>query len=112
MMAPFAALVESNGAFLVVYQYASAMPLPPSTLSQNIVWQGVEILLPELFSIYIFRATRNPNSQLIFYQCVNSLPAQQLIPSLSPNFQLKGKHQDDADFCWVISPIGAKVRNA
>ncbi|CAJ2644857.1 unnamed protein product [Trifolium pratense] len=40
---------QSSGAFIAVYRYASATPLLPSILSQGIGWQGVGILLSELF---------------------------------------------------------------
>ncbi|XP_047147623.1 nucleobase-ascorbate transporter 6-like [Vigna umbellata] len=49
MMASFVSLVESSGAFIAVYRYASATPLPPSILSRGIGWQGVAILLSGLF---------------------------------------------------------------
>ncbi|XP_045789076.1 uncharacterized protein LOC123884110 [Trifolium pratense] len=42
-------LYQSSGAFIAVYRYASATPLLPSILSQGIGWQGVGILLSELF---------------------------------------------------------------
>ncbi|KAJ1439023.1 Xanthine/uracil/vitamin C permease [Sesbania bispinosa] len=49
MMASFVSLVESSGAFIAVYRFASATPLPPSILSRGIGWQGVGILLSGLF---------------------------------------------------------------
>jgi len=36
---------QSSGAFIAVYRYASATPLPPSILSRGIGWQVKKWLL-------------------------------------------------------------------
>ncbi|XP_045807611.1 nucleobase-ascorbate transporter 6-like isoform X2 [Trifolium pratense] len=63
---------QSSGAFIAVYRYASATPLLPSILSQGIGWQGVGILLSELFGTISGSSVSVENAGLLALTCVGS----------------------------------------
>ncbi|QCD81101.1 solute carrier family 23 [Vigna unguiculata] len=91
MMASFVALVESSGAFIAVYRYASATPLPPSILSRGIGWQGVAILLSGLFGTGNGSSVSVENAGLLALTRVGSRRVVQISAGFMIFFSILGK---------------------
>ncbi|ESW10103.1 hypothetical protein PHAVU_009G181000 [Phaseolus vulgaris] len=91
MMAAFVSLVESSGAFIAVYRYASATPLPPSILSRGIGWQGVGILLSGLFGTVTGSSVSVENAGLLALTRVGSRRVVQISAGFMIFFSILGK---------------------
>ncbi|KOM32836.1 hypothetical protein LR48_Vigan01g239200 [Vigna angularis] len=91
MMASFVSLVESSGAFIAVYRYASATPLPPSILSRGIGWQGVAILLSGLFGTGNGSSVSVENAGLLALTRVGSRRVVQISAGFMIFFSILGK---------------------
>ncbi|CAK8563066.1 unnamed protein product [Lathyrus sativus] len=91
MMASFVVLVESSGAFIAVYRFASATPLPPSILSRGIGWQGVGILLSGLFGTGIGSSVSVENAGLLALTRVGSRRVVQISAGFMIFFSILGK---------------------
>ncbi|GAU42303.1 hypothetical protein TSUD_136890 [Trifolium subterraneum] len=91
MMASFVALVESSGAFIAVYRFASATPLPPSILSRGIGWQGVGILLSGLFGTISGSSVSVENAGLLALTRVGSRRVVQISAGFMIFFSILGK---------------------
>ncbi|KAG5019738.1 hypothetical protein JHK87_015593 [Glycine soja] len=107
MMASFVALVESSGAFIAVYRYASATPLPPSILSRGIGWQGVGILLSGLFGTVNGSSVSVENAGLLALTRVGSRRVVQISAGFMIFFSILGKF--GAVFASIPPPIIAAL---
>ncbi|KEH31856.1 nucleobase-ascorbate transporter-like protein [Medicago truncatula] len=107
MMTSFVALVESSGAFIAVYRFASATPLPPSILSRGIGWQGVGILLSGLFGTGIGSSVSVENAGLLAFTRVGSRRVVQISPGFMIFFSMLGKF--GAVFASIPPPIVAAL---
>ncbi|KAL5186255.1 Nucleobase-ascorbate transporter 6 [Glycine soja] len=107
MMASFVALVESSGAFIAVYRYASATPLPPSILSRGIGWQGVGILLSGLFGTGNGSSVSVENAGLLALTRVGSRRVVQIAAGFMIFFSILGKF--GAVFASIPPPIVAAL---
>ncbi|KAK2355713.1 Nucleobase-ascorbate transporter 6 [Trifolium repens] len=107
MMASFVALVESSGAFIAVYRFASATPLPPSILSRGIGWQGVGILLSGLFGTGIGSSVSVENAGLLALTRVGSRRVVQISAGFMIFFSILGKF--GAVFASIPPPIVAAL---
>ncbi|KAG4932707.1 hypothetical protein JHK87_046709 [Glycine soja] len=107
MMASFVALVESSGAFIAVYRYASATPLPPSILSRGIGWQGVGILLSGLFGTGNGSSVSVENAGLLALTRVGSRRVVQISAGFMIFFSILGKF--GAVFASIPPPIVAAL---
>ncbi|OIV89871.1 hypothetical protein TanjilG_23136 [Lupinus angustifolius] len=107
MMTAFVALVESSGAFIAVYRYASATPLPPSILSRGIGWQGVGILLSGLFGTVNASSVSVENAGLLALTRVGSRRVVQISAGFMIFFSILGKF--GAVFASIPPPIVAAL---
>ncbi|XP_028781730.1 nucleobase-ascorbate transporter 6 [Neltuma alba] len=107
MMASFVSLVESSGAFIAVYRYASATPLPPSVLSRGIGWQGVGILLSGLFGTVNGSSVSVENAGLLALTRVGSRRVVQISAGFMIFFSILGKF--GAVFASIPPPIFAAL---
>ncbi|KAF9675791.1 hypothetical protein SADUNF_Sadunf09G0069500 [Salix dunnii] len=98
MGACFVAVVESTGAIIATYQYASATHLPPSVLSRGIGWLGIGTFLDGLFgtgngssvSVYDFKPS-NENAGLVGLTRVGSRRVAQIAAGFMLVFSVLGK---------------------
>ncbi|OIW18356.1 hypothetical protein TanjilG_31496 [Lupinus angustifolius] len=107
MMASFVALVESSGAFIAVYRFASATPLPPSILSRGVGWQGVGILLSGLFGTVNASSVSVENAGLLALTRVGSRRVVQISAGFMIFFSILGKF--GAVFASIPPPIIAAL---
>ncbi|KAL1333999.1 nucleobase-ascorbate transporter 6 isoform X2 [Arachis ipaensis] len=107
MMASFVALVESSGAFIAVYRYASATPMPPSILSRGIGWQGVGILLSGLWGTGNGSSVSVENAGLLALTRVGSRRVVQISAGFMIFFSILGKF--GAVFASIPPPIVAAL---
>ncbi|KAG2399136.1 Nucleobase-ascorbate transporter [Vigna angularis] len=82
---------QSSGAFIAVYRYASATPLPPSILSRGIGWQGVGILLSGLFGTVNGSSVSVENAGLLALTRVGSRRVVQISAGFMIFFSILGK---------------------
>ncbi|KAB5541229.1 hypothetical protein DKX38_014203 [Salix brachista] len=91
MGACLVAVVESTGAIIATYQYASATHLPPSVLSRGIGWLGIGTLLGGLFGTGNGSSVSVENAGLVGLTRVGSRRVVQIAAGFMLLFSVLGK---------------------
>ncbi|KAJ6409448.1 hypothetical protein OIU84_009033 [Salix udensis] len=91
MGACFVAVVESTGAIIATYQYASATHLPPSVLSRGVGWLGIGTLIGGLFGTGNGSSVSVENAGLVGLTRVGSRRVVQIAAGFMLLFSVLGK---------------------